>query len=274
MFLGRSATHGQSLLVNPVGRTDLLNSSDLTFSTEAGPRLDLIRHGPCGWDFEVSYFGIDGWKSQAGFASMPAGVATLNMDQAMPLPVSSVSFEYGSRLYSTEFNLRHAVNDWLTGLAGFRVVELDENYSVDGMQSIGQSFSNTIRTHNHLYGFQLGAEAYLLGNCRFHVDCLAKAGIYSNAAGQNDTLLRPASVLDAAANANAAAFVGELGLVGTFQLADHLAMRCGYQVMWLDGAALAPRQISVTNLATGVATVDTSGNVIYHGANVGLELRW
>jgi hypothetical protein len=62
--------------------------------------------------------------------------------------------------------------------------------------------------------------------------------------------------------------------MGTFQLTDHLAMRCGYEVIWLDGAALAPRQIPVTNLGTGVASVDTSGNLVYHGASAGLELRW
>ena len=70
LFLHRSATRGPSLLVDPLGNVDPLKSSDLTFSTEAGPRLSVIRHGSCGWDFEVNYFGIDGWKSQTEFAAM------------------------------------------------------------------------------------------------------------------------------------------------------------------------------------------------------------
>ena len=274
LFLHRSATRGPSLLVDPLGNVDPLKSSDLTFSTEAGPRLSVIRHGSCGWDFEVNYFGIDGWKSQAEFAAMPAAVAILRMDQSLPLPVSSAAFAYQSKLYSTEFNLRHAAGDCLTTMAGFRWVELDEHYRVDGMQSIGQSFSNTIGTHNHMYGFQVGAEAVFLSNCRFHIDGVAKVGVYYDAADQRDAFLRPSSNLDAAATGSRTSFLGELGLMGTYQLNNHLAVRGGYQLMWIEGVALAPRQIPVTNLGTGVAAVDTSGGIFYHGANVGLELSW
>ena len=40
---------------------DRLNSNDFAFGCAAGPRLSLIRHTEC-FDYEVVYFGIDGWS--------------------------------------------------------------------------------------------------------------------------------------------------------------------------------------------------------------------
>ncbi len=41
---------------------ELLNTDDFTFGFHAGPRLSLMRMGEC-YDFEMLYFGIDGWSS-------------------------------------------------------------------------------------------------------------------------------------------------------------------------------------------------------------------
>ncbi len=79
LFLHRSATRGQRLLFDPLNGTDLLNSTDLAFSYEAGPRLSLVRHGLGGWDFELNYFGIDAWKAGRDFpaSAFPGGVGSL-----------------------------------------------------------------------------------------------------------------------------------------------------------------------------------------------------
>ena len=45
---------------------------------------------------------------------------------------------------------------------------------------------------------------------------------------------------------NAAAFVGEADLQAKYQLAKGLALKVGYEALWLDGVALAPGQIRET----------------------------
>ena len=43
--------------------TEALNSNDFQQGFSGGPRLSLIRHGDSGYDLELSYFRIDGWRS-------------------------------------------------------------------------------------------------------------------------------------------------------------------------------------------------------------------
>ena len=70
------------------------------------------------------------------------------------------------------------------------------------------------------------------------------------------------------------AFVGELGLTGAYAINDRWTVRGGYQAIWVDGVALAPDQIAASNVATGAATLDTSGHPIYHGFTLAAELGW
>ena len=70
------------------------------------------------------------------------------------------------------------------------------------------------------------------------------------------------------------AFVGELGLTGAYQINDCWTVRGGYQVIWVDGIALAPDQLDDSDITTGVATLDTSGHPIYHGFVLAAELGW
>jgi hypothetical protein len=54
-----------------------------------------------------------------------------------------------------------------------------------------------------------------------------------------------------------------------------LAVRGGYQLMWLEGVALAPEQIPVNNLiAPAIAAVDTSGGLFLDGATVGFVVQY
>ena len=279
LFLHRSATSGPTLLSDTVGN-DLLKSSDLGFSWAAGPRLSLIRDCACGWGLELNYFGIDGWEANAAFptASLPGGVGSLAIDKAIPLPVTEASFGQNSRLYNGEFNVRRQVNENLTLLAGFRWVELQDTYLVQGTSAIlATPFSEAVRAHNHLYGFQIGADALLFEYMeRFRIRGIAKTGIFYDAAGQSTGFSDPAGlgVLNAGDNGNHTSFLGELGVLCSYRLSKHAALRGGYQLMWIDGVALATRQIPNTDLGAGTAAIDTTGGVFYHGANVGLELAW
>jgi hypothetical protein len=280
LFLRPSATTGQQILFDPLQGTTLFNSSDMAFSCQAGLRLSLMRHGRCGWNFELNFFDNVGPKASAEFpaSALPSGIAGVIVDNTILLPVDEIVFEERFRLYSSELNLQRPVNEWLTTLVGFRWVEFYDSYAVQGVESVvSMPFSQAINTHNHLYGFQIGENALLFERTgRLRINGFAKMGVFHNAADQNSNLNDPANfgVLSAIANGSHTAFLCELGLIGSYNISQHVALRGGYQVMWIEGLALASGQIPVTNLVAGTADIATSGGLFYHGATAGIEVTW
>lgn len=268
--LQRSTTRSQTLLQD-VSRNDLLNSKDLNFPVAFGPKVSAIWHNPCdiGWDLEVAYFQVDGF---AASAFMP-GTSYIVADSSTRAVVTDATVDYTSRLYNGELNVRQQCCDWLTLFSGFRMLQLNEQYNATGTQQ-ATPIVVTDNTFNHLYGFQLGADAefYNMGG-PLTINALCKAGIYQNYASQ--TLTRSAgSVESLSAVRDHAAFLGEVGIVAHYAITQHLAFRASYEAMWLEGVALAPEQIGATNFATSTATCDTAGGVFYHGGGVGLEYRF
>jgi len=274
LFLHRSTTRNQPLLFD--GASDeLLDASDLDFGYEAGERLGLTYHGRGGCEVALSYFAVDGWDSiaEASAGATPHGLV---VGPGVVFPAADVRFQYRSRLYNTELNLRRPINEWLTPLVGFRWIELSDQYQARGTEfTEGSPFIYEIKTRNHLYGFQMGAEAQLFRRCRFRLEGIADAGIYYTNADQRSRLDNPGFVsISAADGGSRTSFVAEIGLTGVYQLNKHFALRGGYEVMWIEGVALAPQQIPVAGLYTPIPGIDENGGVLYHGANVGLELKW
>lgn len=254
-----------------VGGPVPLSSDDLDFDWAAGPRLTFIRHGICGscWDLEAAYFGIDGWSATADLADIDTFLTdpTINVVGVTPGTVG-----YGSTLDSFELNFRRGYNDWLTWFIGFRMLEVGEELTADfnGLASAG------FDVNNHLYGGQLGLDAVLFDRGGpFYANLIGKAGIYGNSADSVTTTVGVGGALPlVVANGDDTAFVGELSLLAGYRLTERMNIVGGYNLLWIDGVALAPDQLATTNIATGVATVDTSSTLFYHGFNVGLEYYW
>jgi hypothetical protein len=72
---------------------------------------------------------------------------------------------------------------------------------------------------------------------------------------------------------NGTAFTADLSLTGVYQLTNNADLRFGYNLFWIDGIADAPSQLSTTDLAAGVGTVDQDNTQFYHGASIGIEIR-
>jgi len=68
------------------------------------------------------------------------------------------------------------------------------------------------------------------------------------------------------------AFVGELSLVPMYRLNNSWTLRCGYNLLWIEGVALAPDQLDFSIAQTGGQ--DTNGGIFAHGVNVGLEAHF
>jgi hypothetical protein len=141
----------------------------------------------------------------------------------------------------------------------------------------------TTRTVNDLYGVQIGVEGKLWELGRLSLDGLIKAGIFDNNATQSALVSLEKQLFPAQATTNHIAFVSEAELHAKYQLAKGLALKVGYEALWLDGVALAPGQIRETYTTTPSPAspstpvsvralgVNSGSNVLFQGVTVGLE---
>ena len=282
VLIQRSTTRNQPLFRGNFGATapELLNSkTGLNFPVEASPQVSAIRHGPNGWDIEVGYLQIDGWDANAFLPGISFMVTDVN---GANFKVVDASARYISALYLGEINVRREWLDGLTLLAGFRMGELDERYQTVGT---GGFFPVpvilTSTTVNHLYGFQLGADLKVFENGPLRVNGLCKAGAYQNfinrSSSQVDTGFGALPYEPISAAHTQTTFMGEVGIVVSYQFTKRLAARFVYQAAWLEGVALAPEQIPNNidfDAGTGTGTVDGAGGLFYQGGGVGFELKF
>ena len=271
-----TAASNPLFVVSATGET-ALDAADLEFDFEPGVRLGLMRHALLGcWGLEVNYLGIDNWSSETAVDTQIVDAFTENFAGFDFGDIADYYARYDSRLYSGEVNLRRELGEPITFLAGFRMLELNEDLGISGTTSNG-FFTDILHasTDNRLYGGQLGLDADLLCRGRLRVDGLLRAGVFYNRASQtsvdvNGTLVGPGFSLSD--DRSAASFLGELGITGNYQLTSWLAFRTGYDLLWLAEVALAPHQTNNTDLGTGEISVDTGGDVLAHGGFIGLEL--
>lgn len=247
-----------------------VNSGDLINDWRIGPRLTAIKHGvfdSC-WDLEVAYFGIDGWTG----TRTVAGATSYLTNPTINFAAAPVALAYGSELQNFEVNGRRAYSDWVTWFVGFRALQVDELLTANINAGAG---THSVATRNRIYGGQLGIDALLLDCDCWYVNAVAKAGIYGNSAGQVTTTAGVGGALPLIAfDGNQTSFVGELGVNANYRLSDQWTLLAGYNLLWVNGLALAPDQLAATNIATGVGAVDVGGNLFYHGLNLGVQYGW
>jgi hypothetical protein len=224
---------------------------------------------------EVRYFGDTGADASA---SVDFGFIPEDFTIATGGPFSLIGFalDYQTDLHSIEINERHTVSDNLTFLTGFRYLEVDEDLTFD-LSILGSQFAQYAwADNNHLYGGQIGADVNLFGSgSPLKFDSIFKAGLYGV---QSDNAFTNRTILGTfnrnGASASDVAFVGEIDLLGTYSICQNVAVRGGYELLWIDGVALASDAASQTNPGNAGAVIDTNGQLFYHGATVALEFVW
>ena len=283
-----------------------LNSRDFDLGVEAGPRISLTRYLDQGYDVELSGFGINHWSSTRTRVSDPQSLDPNNKEllglQFDAPGFSAVGFktpmqfEWASRLYSMEVNLRWFDRPWIHSLIGFRYVQFEESllgqfpvavpeYVVSGDYILPAGKANrtfwSSKVANHLWGGQLGTDITLWDRGGLlSASSSAKVGLYYNREEQTSSSPDVGAV---SAQQDELAFLGEIGVMTKWRITDRMVFRLGYQLMWLQGVALAPSQIPVSSLTgnwdrrslDGNAT-SVSGNstVFFHGSTAGVEVRF
>lgn len=241
------------------------------FDTSGGVDLSLIRWLSDGRSIESRFFGglefedEQSWNTSNdwGFGNIP------DWSNGNAVMVDAV---YNSRLNSAEVNLRSAPYRSITFLMGFRWLELNEDFTANA-DILGSPVNFRLDTDNNLYGGQIGADANLLQNRGpFTANAWIKAGVYGNDADSSFSLQTPGPDFSNSASNGQVAFVGDMAISGSYALNDWLALRTGYQLLWVEGVAIASDQITASNLVLG--NIDSEGEAFYHGALVSLDATW
>jgi hypothetical protein len=138
--------------------------------------------------------------------------------------------------------------------------------------------SYVIDTDNDLYGAQGGGRIQSF-NCNWGWEIIGKAGVYGNDGSQSQNNVDELGVNDvvvrnSAASDSTAAFVGELGFSGLARLTCNSSARFGYNVLWIEGLALAPDQLDFSDTPESGTYVANDGGTFMHGFNFGLEYGW
>ncbi len=287
------------------GGVEAFNSSQFQQGFSAGPKIDLIYHGDGGYGAELAYFNI---SNQSATKSVGPNGDWLVMRapgifwQTQDYPDQAMVWGDTTNLFSAEANGRLDLSSRVTVLAGFRWLQLNDNlqgtltppdvyapswkssfpnYPLSQVPLTGGTlagnyppFWNT-NTANNLYGLQIGVDGKLLELGRFSLDGLLKAGLFDDYAVESTGVSLAKQVHPSEASANGAAFAGEGSLQLKYQVNDGLALKAGYEALWLGRIALAPGQIQETYTSpTGAVRalgVNMGSSALFQGFTAGLE---
>jgi hypothetical protein len=276
--LERTTARNLPVLMNVSPVTDPLTAKDINFPATPGFRIDGIRRGAGGWDWEVGYFQLDGFSADG---SVPGSSLLITDGVGGSIPVIGGEAHYTSAIYSGEISVRKQWNDWFTGLAGFRMGQLNEHFIASGIDAFVPTTAHSVgaSTYNHLYGFQIGADmgVYDMGG-PLQINVICKAGIYDNYGYQNYQRVEidsgaVASNTCLTSGRNQASFLGEARAVVTYAVTKRLALRASADAIWITGVALASEQVSGVN-AYMKDYINTSGALFYYGGGLGAEYRF
>jgi hypothetical protein len=245
----------------------LLNAADLSLGTNAGLDITLLTAVSDAMEVETRFFSVTGGNTSRT-VSAPAGVRFEGFGTA--LTAGEERTDYASRLYNFELNVRPRVAAGMPLVAGFRTLQLHERFELSRLDAVPATVDLGSHTNNFLYGVQVGAEPYLMGaGGPLTLEGVFKAGVYANHALQGTG--SPPLATSVAARQNRAAFVGEVGLMIDYRFSRFLALRGGYELLWVSRVALAPNQSGSTDLLAPSASLNDSATAFYQGAVASLE---
>jgi len=213
-------------------------------------------------------------------------------------PGNYMSYLFGLRVMSIDEAFHFGSNGTTTS---FRYAEPEEVQDPNNPQAdpittyeVLEQFDNDVRgdydvrTHNDLFGFQIGADL-IYRKCRWRYGFKAKAGPYVNFSDQysritTDEVTLPGIFPDdadqtfAAQNIprrgrkNSIALLAEVGFVGEYRIRPNMNLRAAYDFMWITGLALAPEQMQFRPDPT--SAVNTNGHIFSHGITLTAEWMW
>ena len=269
-----------------------ITASDLRFPVSEGVRAFYGRRSPNEGGWEVGYWGVWGQSADAFVAATPPDFLQMPdpLGGLMTIDGETATVTYNSLVNSAEANLfrtwtewRDHSGAWLTvdWLAGFRYVGVEESSSIVMDCCVADDTVITVpysvRTRNNGFGAQIGNRTrWTWANWAF--EGWAKAGLLGNAQEQIQAPLIDFTGFEQrpgiSTTGGQVSFIGDLNASLVYRLTDVWGIRLGYNLIWIDGLALAPNQFDFTVEEGSGTRLVQGGGIFMHGANLGLEARW
>jgi hypothetical protein len=227
---------------------------------------------------ELSYFGIFDWhaaKSANGHNDLafPGELGRASLDY---FASDEMFMTYHSQLNSVEANAIRSSGEFSL-LAGFRYLSVYETLNSRSLDADAGTGHYLISTTNNLFGGQIGARFQRAHN-RFAWDATGKAAVLGNGASewQFVTDAVPNGFLrERIGDSNARfSFVGDVNVSANYRLFSFLTVRAGYNLLWLQGVALAPEQLDFGTSAMSGAEIRLDGGFFAHGISAGGLADW
>jgi hypothetical protein len=284
MFWGRTVGSGRTALIRVTDEataapsTPAFAMSKLAMNFQPGMRIVAGWRQDAQRAFEVSYFAIFNWHDSATFhgnnnLALPGDLGLASQDF---FAADEMHLTYRSQLNNAEANMI-GTDGPFSLLGGFRYLSLYEKLNIRATDLDTGSGDYRIRTTNNLFGGQLGAR-FCRSYGRIGWDATGKAGLFGNSANewQFVTDAVPGSFLRDRRSASGAqvAFVSDINVSVYYRLFSFLTLRAGYNLLWVDGVALAPGQLDFTNTAVSGSNLRSGDGFFAHGASAGGLADW
>jgi hypothetical protein len=266
-----------------------ITTNDLAFRNELGQRMTVGIAFSERSAFEMTYLGLQNNVASAN-GTGPADLflaGNLASTATAFSNASAVSAFDATMLQGLEFNyVATTVFERLSLIGGFRYLDVKDSLglnsnssTINGGPGNGLGFFS-MNTLNQLYGGQAGA-LFRQNFDLLSVELSGKAGAYDNYATQTQVLNNNGTVLrNGSGNQNTAAFIGDLNLSGVYHFTNFIALRFGYNVMFVNRLALAADQLNLNGNSSSNG-ISSSGNGLNHdanlflyGVNAGLDARF
>ncbi|HEY5312467.1 MAG TPA: BBP7 family outer membrane beta-barrel protein [Pirellulales bacterium] len=267
-----------------------MTTHDLAFPNEVGQRMTVGLAFSERSAFEVTYLGL-----QNNVASSTVTGTAADLFLAGDLASTATAFSNANTvsavdatmLQSLEFNyVATTIFERVSLIGGFRYFDVKDSLALDSNSATinggpgNGSGSLTMNTLNQLYGGQ-GGFLVRQNLDLFTIELSSKAGVYENYATQAQFLDNNGTVLrNGFGSRHTSAFVGDIGLSGVYHFSNFVALRAGYNVIFIDNLALSPDQINLSGSSpNGAITsagngINHDGNLFLYGVNLGLDARF
>ena len=271
----------------------VLGVDDLDFDNELGMKFSFAKQLFGSNALEMTYFGLFNFDSAntassdtnnlysvfSDFGTNPFG-GFGETDQA-----SFHGLSYSSSIDSVELHIRRRWQEpdcrWQGSVhAGVRFVYLLEEFSHNTVSTLNNSsLDYSVQTRNSMVGFQVGGDLWSCVAPGVRVGVEMKGGVYGVRAEQ-DTTIEATSITTPVLDhleSKQVSFVLEGGAMGTWRLNQNWNFRGGYQLILLDGVALAAENFNSVPPFVGSgrpAVLVDNGEALYHGFTFGAEWSW
>jgi hypothetical protein len=276
--LFRQNNDSTAILIDLLTGNDFLNANDLNLGI--APGLDVSLGGRYRmFGAEVRFLGLHEWSASEDVVTT-AFWAIPTQPTLFGLVVANIDADYDSKLYNVEVNLRWWPFDRLSVLAGFRLLQLDEELEL--ATNLGAASATiTSETKNVLLGGQVGVEGEILQfkSLLFQGDALnigawAKGGYFNNNISADFLVAQTIGPMYSADGSDdKGTFLCDGALNIGYAITKNVSISLRYQVLWIQKAALAPEQISGTNVIIQSIHTDTD-DVLYHGPWMGISISF